>query len=1107
MKQRLLLILLGLCVSIGLYAQVNVTGKVVGAADKEPLIGATVAIKGTKKAVVTDADGKFSIQAPSANSMLNVTYVGMKPVTVKVKTGAPMTIEMTTSDEMLNEVVVTGMTVTDKRLFTGATTKVDAQESRIAGQADISRSLEGRASGVSVQNVSATFGTAPKIRVRGATSIFGSSKPLWVVDGVIMEDVLEVSADELSSGNAETLISSAIAGLNADDIESFDILKDGSATSIYGARAMAGVIVITTKKGKSGQNSISYTGEFTCRLKPSYSTFNIMNSQDQMSIYQELANKGFLNYAETANAKNSGVYGKMYQLITEYDPITGQFGLVNTPEARANYLRAAEYRNTNWFDQLFQTSVMQNHSISLSSGTSKAQHYVSASAMFDPGWYKQSNVQRYTINLNSIYNLSEQVSFNLVGNGSFRKQRAPGTLSSDMDAVTGEVKRDFDINPYSYSINTSRTLDPNEFYTRGYAPFNIVHELENNYIALGVNDFRLSGILTYKPIRKLEFQFLAGVQNTSTQQEHHIMDDSNQATSYRTMPTAAIRNANPLLYKDPDKPFDLPVSILPFGGIYERTDRNMFKWDVRLSARYNDTFADDHIVNAFAGMETNSVDRHSSWFRGWGEQYGMGETASYAYQAFKRGQEENTTYYDLSNAYVRSAAFFGNATYSYMGKYTLNGTLRYEGTNSLGKSRQSRWLPTWNISGSWNMHQEKWWEDIAEIWSHMRLRASYSLTGDRPAVSNAFAIFYASTPWRPSTDLTETVIKVSSLANSELTYEKKHELNLGISAGFLNNRINLEADWYTRNNFDLIGVAITQGIGGQIQKYGNIASMKSSGLELSLTTNNIQSKDFSWTTNVIYSHNINKVTELETTKRMMDLITGQGFAQQGYPVRSLFSINFQGLNEEGLPTFINQDGEKVVSDINFQERNQEKLAKNLVYSGNMDPTDLGSFGNIFRYKNVTLNAYITYSFGNVLRLNPVFRASYDDLNSMPREYNNRWTIPGDELYTNIPVIASKRQIKNDGQLSYAYNAYNYSTARVAKGDFVRMKEISLTYNFGKDFVKALRLSRASVKVQATNLFLIYCDKKLNGQDPEFFNTGGVAAPTPKQFTMTVNLGF
>lgn len=281
-------------------------------------------VEGTKTGTVTDVNGDFTLDVP-AGKKITISYIGMTPQTVTVKPG--MTVKLVADNKTLQEVVVTGMTTQDKRLFSGAATKIDASKAKLDGMADISRSLEGRAAGVSVQNVSGTFGTAPKIRVRGATSIFGSSKPLWVVDGVIMEDITDVDASSLSSGDAKTLISSAIAGLNADDIESFQILKDGSATSIYGARAMAGVIVVTTKKGKAGQAHINYTGEYTLRLKPSYSNFNIMNSQDQMEVYQELQQKGYLNYAETANAMNSGVYGRMYQLISDYDATKGQFWL------------------------------------------------------------------------------------------------------------------------------------------------------------------------------------------------------------------------------------------------------------------------------------------------------------------------------------------------------------------------------------------------------------------------------------------------------------------------------------------------------------------------------------------------------------------------------------------------------------------------------------------------------------------------------------------------------------------------------------------------------------------------------------------------------------
>ncbi|MDO4164453.1 MAG: SusC/RagA family TonB-linked outer membrane protein, partial [Bacteroides sp.] len=949
MVRKLVLPLVCLFIGIGVaIAQTpkSVTGIVLYEEDNQPIVGASVLIKGTTQGTVTDIDGRFTItNIPSSGKTLRITYIGMQAVEVAIKSGT-LKIVMKPDAEVLEEVVVTGMQKMDKRLFTGAATKLSSDDVKLDGMADISRSLEGRAAGVSVQNVSGTFGTAPKIRVRGATSIYGSSKPLWVVDGVIMEDVVDVSADDLSSGDANTLISSAIAGLNSDDIESFQILKDGSATSIYGARAMAGVIVVTTKKGKAGQSRISYTGEYTMRLKPSYSQFNIMNSQDQMSVYQELAQKGYLDYATVSNAANSGVYGKMYELISTYDSTTGQFGLANTDEAKAAYLREAEYRNTDWFSRLFSNSIQHNHSISISSGTDKAQYYASLSAMVDPGWSKSSEVERYTANLNASYNVSKKVTVNLISNASYRNQIAPGTLSSEIDAVNGEVKRDFDINPYSYAMNTSRALDPDEFYTRNYASFNIFHELENNYMEYNIFDLRVQGEIKYKPIRQLEIGILGALKYSSTSQEHYILDDSNQAQAYRAMGTSTIRSSNSLLYTDPDDVYALPVSILPDGGIYERTDNSMIGKDFRATLNYSDVFNEDHIVNFYAGMETNLIDRHSTWFRGWGMQYSMGEIANYAYEAFKKGSEDNSDYYTLSNTHERSVAFFGNATYSYKGKYTVNGTLRYEGTNKLGKSRSARWLPTWNISGAWNIHEEEFFKSAEPALSYASLKLSYSLTADRgpSSVTNSDVVISSTNPWRPFTSVKETALYIDQLANSELTYEKKHEFNVGVSLGFLNNRINLEADWYKRNNYDLIGLATTQGIGGEVQKYGNIATMKSNGIELSLSTTNIKTKNFTWSTNIIYSHTHNEVTELETNKRVIDLVAGTGFAREGYPVRSIFSIPFRGLNEEGLPTFLDQDGNVTTTGIYFQTRDEDKLSF-LEYSGSADPTDVGSFGN------------------------------------------------------------------------------------------------------------------------------------------------------------------
>ena len=262
------------------------------------------------------------------------------------------------------------------------------------------------------------------------------------------------------------------------------------------------------------------------------------------------------------------------------------------------------------------------------------------------------------------------------------------------------------------------------------------------------------------------------------------------------------------------------------------------------------------------------------------------------------------------------------------------------------------------------------------------------------------------------------------------------------------------------------------------------------------------SKDFQWNTDFIFSHVKTKVTELDNRQRIIDMITGSGFALEGYPYRSLFSLDFQGLNKDGIPQVINEEGNVVTSDIYFQSRDVDYL----VYEGPTDPTITGSLGNTFSYKGWHLNIFATYSFGNVVRLDPAFHASYSDLDAMPKEFKNRWTMAGDELKTDIPVIADLREQSQDTYLRYAYNAYNRSTARVAKGDFIRMKEISIGYDFPKSWISRLSLNSLSAKLQATNLFLIYADKKLNGQDPEFFNNGGVAVPMARQFTFTLRVG-
>ncbi len=1101
MEKRFALFLFGLLLSIGTaFGQTRINGIVVSQDDGQGVIGASVMVQGTTTGTVTDIDGKFSLDVPAGKKLV-VSYIGMTTQTVTPKDG--MKVTLTNDNHQLTEVVVTGMTQQDKRLFSGAATKIDASKAKLDGVADVSRSLEGRAAGVSVQNVSGTFGTAPKIRVRGATSIYGSSKPLWVVDGVIMDDVAEVNADNLSSGDAATLISSAIAGLNADDIESFQILKDGSATSIYGARAMGGVIVVTTKKGKAGSNRISYTGEYTMRLRPSYSQFNIMNSQEQMGVYKEMAADGLFSFSRTLRAATSGIYGKMYNLINSYNASTGKFGLANTEDAMNAYLREAEMRNTNWFDELFTNSISMNHSVSMSSGTDKAQYYTSFSFMDDPGWTEQSKVRRMTYSINANYNINKKVSLNLIGNTSYRKQRAPGSFNQEVDPTSGAVSRNFDINPFSYAMNASRALDPEAYYVRNYAPFNIHNELNNNFLDFDVLDMKVQAELKYKPITKLTLAVLGAYKFSTTTQASQVRERSNMAMAYRAMDDATIRDNNPWLYQDPDLPNSLKYSVLPQGGFYNETKYKMNSWDFRATASYNDVFNDRHIVNLYGGMEVNNIVRKQSAYDGVGMQYDMGYLPSYDYHYFKQAVEDGNLYYQLSNSYMRDVSFFGTANYSWKGRYAANFTTRYEGSNRLGKARSARWLPTWNVSGVWNVHEEPWFQQtFKNSLTHATLRASYSLTGDKPAITNSQVIIRSTNIWRPFAVDQESGLYISQFANKDLTYEKKHEFNIGADLGFFNNRLNVVFDWYTRNNYDLIGPRTTNGTKGSITEYANVASMKSHGEELSISSKNILKKNFQWSTDFIFSHVKTEVTSLDSRSRIMSMVSGTGFTMVGYPYRALFSFDFKGLNKDGIPQVINQDGKLTTSDVDFQSYDLTHLK----YEGPTDPTITGSLNNTFSYKGWHLSFFMTYAFGNKVRLDPFFSTSYSDMLAMPKEFRNRWTKAGDEEKTTIPAIADLRTLQQDGYLNRAYNAYNYSNERIAKGDFIRMKEISLSYDFPAQLIRHLSLSALSLKLQATNLFLIYTDKKLNGQDPEFMNAGGVALPTPRQFTLTLRLG-
>lgn len=1079
-----------------------------------PLPGATVMAKGTKVAVLTDFDGNFSIEMPANADKLVISYVGMETKEIGITNVTP-TVVLTEAGQNLKEVVVTtGYEKTSKRTFTGAISKISGSELKV----DVSRMIEGKAAGVTVQNVTGTFGTAPKITVRGSSSIFGDTKPLWVIDGVVQEDIINVTFADLASGNSATLLSSSVAGLNSNDIQSIEVLKDASATSIYGSRSLNGVVVVTTKQGRRDSPlKVSYSVENTVRTVPSYSQYDILNSQESMSVFQEMRQKGYLDLSSSYTGRFGGVYNILAREINNYNTSNGQYGVKNDQPYINEFLKKYELVNTDWFSVLFRPSITQNHSLSFSGGGKNNTFYASLGYYTDPGWTIADNVKQLSSNLKGTFFINDKLNITLSTLGSIRNQQAPGAYESKQDVVFGKTTRDFDINPFNYVLSTSRTLRPYddkgnlEYYQNNWAPMNIVNELANNTLDIKVNDIRFQVDLDYKINKNLTYNLTGSARYANTSREHRIYEGSNVVGAYNAgvgnNVNSQIQKDNVFLYQNPNDLTAPKVSVLPSGGFLRKFTNDMTSYNIRNSVTYRNIFKDKHEVEGFFGTELRSVDRNNDNFTAVGIQYNKGLTPFIDPRIIEKIVNGGDSYYDFGEERERTVGFFGKVGYTYDRRYTASLTGRYDGSNRQGDTGSSRWLPTYTVSGKWNVAEESFMKNNETI-NTLALRASYGLTATAGPATNSLAIYKSFITDRFNLSDRENAIRIEDLQNKDLTWEKQYETNIGVDLGMFNNRVSLAADVYRRKAFDLIDYVITSGVGGESIKQGNNADMETKGIELGLTTQNIVTDNFKWSTTLNFSVFNQEITKLANRPSAFDLVDSNGGNTVGHPRNSIYSYQFTGLNNQGLPTFNLQEGaENNITGADFQDT--KDVTKYLKYEGSIEPNKSIGLANTFTYKNWSLYVFVVGSGGNKVRLNPVYSNKYTDLTVFTKEYANRWINPGDENVTNVPVIADRLLNRNYGErdLEIAYNTYNFSDVRIADGDFVRLKNVTLSWEFPKDYKKKLGLSTFTLKGSAVNPWLIYSDKRLHGQDPEFRNTGGVAFPITSQYTFTLNVSF
>lgn len=1082
------------------------------------LPGVSVFVKGSSIGTTTNIDGEYQIQVPNKEGIILVfSFIGMDTQEIAITNQTELNIDLSSSSEQIDEVVVTGYQKIDRRLFTGAASKVKMEEVKLVSESDISKSLEGQVSGVSVQNVSSTFGTAPKIRVRGASSIYGNQKPLWVIDGVVLEDAVEVSMDDLNSGDLSTLVSSGVAGLNMDDIESFQILKDVSATALYGARAMNGVIVITTKKGKQGKLNINYSMGLTLKPRPSYDDYNILNSKDQMSINRELYEKGWTNIAKTQFDSKHGPYGKMFDMIAnnEIDWAT------NNNEINA-FLRKYETTNTNWFDELFKTSLQQQHTVSISGGGEKATFYTSVGYLNDNGWTIADNVKRYTTLLKGTYYVTDKFTVTATSSMSYRDQELSGVSNSKeddsmkVDRYTGRIKRDFDNNPFMYAMTTSRNIrayDENgnkEFFRRNFADYNIIDELGKNKTGINVKDMSFTADFDYKLTSNLTLSSRMAARYYHAETTRQIHEDSNEANAYRagTRPedSEILRDANTLLYLEPGSTTGIKYSVLSEGGIFEVRNNSMENYYFNAAANWNPKLGEDHLFTFLLGTEVRYIDRSYNWDKGYGHFFDMGNISKPSQRYLEKLAIDGDSYFGKTETFDRFAAYYLNYGYSLKGKYTLNGTVRYDGSNRLGKSTTARWMPTWNISGKWSMQEEDFLKDVAWL-NQLNVRATYGLNGSLGSASNASLVAYSRATERPfHPQYSELEIYIDDLENSELTWEKQYEFNIGVDFSVFKNRIGGELNYYRRKGFDLIGQYIGNGVGGLRTKWGNVADMDSHGYEVSLNFVPVVLNDFKWGVNINYSYNKSEITDLLSTKWMGEASSIYGVPVLDGPVRGIYSARFAGLDNKGVPTFYNRNDEKVHY-LNVQTDDYSDFT----YSGSLEPTTNLGISNRFTYKGLSLSVLVTGQFGHKKRVMQEFSYRYTDAQALTGHLKNRWRVAGDEMKTDIPAILDADFLNRPGEseIRSAYNLYGMSDYWIADASFMRLKNVSLSYQLPTNWVTKFGLQSVNISMQATNIALLWMADadKLNGEDPEFVWSGGTTMPISKQFSFTLNVGF
>lgn len=1081
MKRKILFLIVflfvGICVASA-QQTLSVSGVVSDASDGSPMAGVSVTVKGTTTGTVTDIDGKYTLKA-SQGSTLVFSFVGMVKQEIAVKREA-INVRMASNAKMLNEVVAVGYGTMKKSDLSGASAGINAEKIKGSVITNMDQALQGRVTGVTAVQTSGAPGSSVSIRVRGQGTINSGAEPLYVIDGVPVSVSGTSGAsfglgDALGNGTVSTV--SPLSTINPSDIVSMEVLKDASATAIYGSRASNGVVLITTKRGKSSEAKFSYEGFGAVQRQAK--RLDVMNLSDFASYSNNMA-------AETAGR----------DIRTEF----------RDPSLLGN--------GTNWQDAVFQKALMQSHNLSATGGNENIKYFVSGSYLGQDGTVKGTNFQRFSFRSNLDAQLKKWLKMGVNFTYSNTNERL-GLVDSDEGIINIALLTTPDVPIYDMDGNYSTVIREGSLRIN---PIGKAFDEDNLLNRNSINGNVFFDITLFKGMTL----------HTS------LAMDKGVANAERFRPTVRYGNWSRSI-----------------NSSSKQTNQNLY-WQTQNYLTYVKDLGKHHI-SLMAGSEVSE----SSW-----NYLGISTT----------NLPDNTVHNPslgldpVANTGFGSSALasgFGRATYNYNDKYYGTYTFREDGSSNFGP--KNRWAPFHSYAVSWRFTNEPFLEFIKPLISNGKMRFGWGQTG------NQFIGGYA---WGAAISKMETGLglgyRPSNIANPYVQWETQNQTNLGLDLSLFNNRVELVVDVYKKiseNMLMQIDLPSYMGTKGNASSalaapMGNIGSLENRGLEIALTTHNIKSKNLQWDTEAQISINKNKLLDLTGTSATS--IEGYGqwsdvvaHSTVGAPLYSFYGYNVIGVYKDkaDIENYTNSKGMKVVSD-HAPTDGKSYARTNTVYPGDLkfedvnndgkidekDRTDLGSpmpkftfgFNNTVHYKNFDLNVFINGSYGNKIlnyssinlsnmtslwnnqlstvndraRLTPVDATiSYPRTNSAGMTVNN-WFDDIDNVRvanegTNVP-----RAIQNDPNQNT-----RISSRYIEDGSYLRIKNISLAYNFSGKFLKSTHLSSLKIYANVQNVFTW---TNYKGFDPEVgvstaspgvYGLDNGRYPSPQVYTLGLNLSF